>query len=35
LIVTAQTAKDDKFYVEFILKKDGVYLAKSMLNGVE
>jgi len=35
LIVTAQTAKNDKFYVEFILKKDGVYLAKSMLNGVE
>ncbi|WP_448378176.1 hypothetical protein [Fervidobacterium sp.] len=35
LIVTAQTAKNDKFYLEFIFKKDGVYLAKAVLNGVE
>uniref|UniRef100_A0A7V4NF05 DUF4340 domain-containing protein n=1 Tax=Fervidobacterium pennivorans TaxID=93466 RepID=A0A7V4NF05_FERPE len=35
LLVTAQTKKNDEFYMEFIFKKDGVYLAKATLNGKE
>ncbi|WP_372589439.1 hypothetical protein QQE94_02770 [Fervidobacterium pennivorans subsp. shakshaketiis] len=35
LSVTAQTMKNDKFYMEFIFRKDGVYLGKATLNGEE
>lgn len=35
LLVTAETASNDKVYMEFLFTKGGIYLSKAMLNNVE